>query len=432
MTRSKLVKSRFQWGPKEEDAFTNIKKLLTSVLSDHHSLTYLLNQKTLSRRQARWTKLLANFDVEFRYIQGPDNSVADTLSRKDIDDDETLASDFEAVAALMETGPMLAPQVRTEIVEKYAKDAFYNALVSVLPLREDCVVVDGLLFVEDRLYIPAGGSLCNTLIDQTHSRLCHWGYLKTMTKLQREFFWPRMAKEVETFIRSCERCQKTKSATQAPSGKMLTPSIPSVPLTNLAIDFIGPLPQVNNYNMILTGTCRLSGFTRLIPTCQTDTEERVATRFFTGWIGSFGTPESIISNHDKLWTFTFWKALMKRIGTSFHMTTAFHPQADGRSERTNRMVRQILRTFTSKRQGKWLESLPTVEYAINSAINVATGKAPLELILGRTPRLFTGVTDEAPLPSLDKWVALRRDTWDSTRDALWTSRVQQALHRNRL
>lgn len=100
---------------------------------------------------------------------------------------------------------------------------------------------------------------------------------------------------------------------------------------------------------------------------------------------------------------------MKRIGTSFHMTTAFHPQADGRSERTNRTVGQILRTFTAKRQGKWLESLPAVEYAINSAVDVATGKSPVELILGRAPLLFTDTAGEETLPSLDKWTALRRE-----------------------
>lgn len=260
---------------------------------------------------------------------------------------------------------------------------------------------DGLLFIENRLYIPAGGTLRTTLVDQAHIRLGHLGYLKTITELRREFFWPRMAKEVEAFVRSCERCQKTKSSTQAPSGKMLTPSIPSKPLSNLAIDFVGPLPQVNNYKMILTCTCRLSGFTRLIPTCQTDTAERVASRFFSGWIGPFGPPDSIISDRDKLWTSAFWKSLMKRLGTSFHMTTAFHPQEDGRSERTNRTVGQILRTFTAKRQGKWLESLPAVEHAINSAVKIATGKSPAELLLGRVPRLFTDA-DEAVMPSLDK------------------------------
>lgn len=180
--------------------------------------------------------------------------------------------------------------------------------------------------------------------------------------------------------------------------------------------------------MILTCTCRLSGFTRLIPTCQSDTAERIATLFFTGLIGLSWPPALIISDRDKIWTSAFWNALVKRLGTEFHMSTAFHRQADGCSQQTNHTVGQILRTLTSKRQGKWLESLPAVEYTIN----ISTGKSPLELILGWVPRLFNAVADDSPLPLLDKWIALREDTWASARDALWSSQVQQALHHNRL
>lgn len=229
---------------------------------------------------------------------------------------------------------------------------------------------DDLLFIDNRLYVPADLTLRSSLVDEAHRCLGHLGYFKTISEIRRDFFWPRMARDVEQFVKSCDTCQRIKSATTAPAGRMLTPHVPRVPLTHLALDFIGLLPKVNNYDMILTCTCRLSGFTRLIPACQTDTAERVASRFFSNWIGTLGSPVSIISDRDKLWTSVFWKALMKCTGTDFHMTTSFHPQADGRSERTNRTVGQTLRTFTSKRQGKWLESLAAVEFAINGAVNV--------------------------------------------------------------
>jgi hypothetical protein len=157
---------------------------------------------------------------------------------------------------------------------------------------------------------------------------------------------------------------------------------------DIAIDFIGPLKSASHYGMNLSCTCRLSGFTRLIPTLQSDTANKTASRFFTGWIALFGPPLSIISDHNKLWTSKFWQSLMTRVATKFHMTSSFHPQADGRSKRTNKTVGQILRSYTAKRQGKWLESLPCAEFAINSAINAATGVSPLEVVLGRRPGLF--------------------------------------------
>jgi hypothetical protein len=114
------------------------------------------------------------------------------------------------------------------------------------------------------------------------------------------------------------------------------------------------------------------------------------------------------------------------------MTTAFHPQADGRSERTNRTVGQVLRTFTAKRQGKWLESLAAVEYAINGAVNVAIGQAPYELIFGRKQRLLSVRDAEDSDPAiLTKWFDARHDAWLTARDALWTSRVQQAIQHNK-
>jgi hypothetical protein len=241
-----------------------------------------------------------------------------------------------------------------------------------------------------------------------------------------------MAKEVKSYTQQCTTCQKTKSPTTAPTGKMLTPQFPHIPLTDIAIDFVGPLKASGHYNMILTCTCRLTGFTKIIPGLQTDTAEKTANRFFSGWLTSFGAPQTIISDRDKTWTSKFWKALMERIGTQFHMTTAFHPQADGRSERTNKTVAQILRSFTSKRQSKWLESLQAVEFAINSAINVATGCSPFELITGRKPQLFPSLEITSDQPStLTAWLRKRENSWAEARDALWTSRVQQALQHNK-
>lgn len=113
--------------------------------------------------------------------------------------------------------------------------------------------------------------------------------------------------------------------------------------------------------------------------------EKTALRFYNAWIAFFGAPVSILSNCDKTWTSKFWKALMKKLSIQFHMTMSFHPQGDGRSERKNKTVGQVLCTFTSKRQTRWLEALPSVEFSINTALNVSTGSTSFELLYGRKP-----------------------------------------------
>jgi hypothetical protein len=119
-----------------------------------------------------------------------------------------------------------------------------------------------------------------------------------------------MARDVDVFVQSCATCQRTKAPTTAPTGKMLTPEFPRISLQDIAIDFVGPLKSTGHYDMLILCTCRLSGFTKLIPTLQKDTAEKTASRFFTSWIAIFGAPKSIISNRDKAWSSRFWMALM--------------------------------------------------------------------------------------------------------------------------
>jgi hypothetical protein len=116
--------------------------------------------------------------------------------------------------------------MRTAIMKGYEDDPFCLSVKKVLPLRENCAEIDGLLFIDGRLVIPKDKQLREKLIEDTHIRLGHLGYLKTVIELRRDFSWPQMAKQVGTFVQSCTTFQKTKAPTTAPTGKMLTPSFP--------------------------------------------------------------------------------------------------------------------------------------------------------------------------------------------------------------
>jgi hypothetical protein len=123
---------------------------------------------------------------------------------------------------------------------------------------------------------------------------------------------------------------------------------------------------------------------------------------------------------------------MSKIGTSVHMSSAFHPQADGQSKRTNKTVGQVLQTSTAKRQTRWLEALPAVEFAINSAINVSTGAPPFDLIFGRRGNLFpSAVSSITEPPALTAWLKQQEGSWLDTRDTLIASRIRQALQHNK-
>ncbi|GAA5975165.1 hypothetical protein JCM11641_004373 [Rhodosporidiobolus odoratus] len=151
---------------------------------------------------------------------------------------------------------------------------------------------------------------------------------------------------------------RMKSDTQKKQGALHPLPIPPKPFSDVALDFVGPLPKSQGHDYLLTISHRLSGYTCLIPCSTKDDARAVAALFFEHWVKLFGQPERIVSDRDKLFTSRFWKALQRAMGTRLQMSTAFHPESDGRSERTNQTVVQVLR------------------------------KAPFELVLGDRRQLF--------------------------------------------
>jgi hypothetical protein len=170
------------------------------VMTNHHLLTHLLKQRNLSRRQARWTELLSNFDLEFEYIKGKDNTVTDALSRKHgpPDGEPFNAHSVACVAALTELGAALLDSLKAKVAKGYHRNQFCTTLQHSLPLRDNCVDVDGLMFIDGHLVIPDSEDLRLTLMTKAHERLGHLSYFKTIAELRRDFFWPKMAKDVDT------------------------------------------------------------------------------------------------------------------------------------------------------------------------------------------------------------------------------------------
>ena len=92
-----------------------------------------------------------------------------------------------------------------------------------------------------------------------------------------------------------------------------------------------------------------------------------------------GIPESIVSNRDTTFTSIFWKELHRLMGSKLLMSTVFHLQTDGATERANRSIAQILSTVVSNDQRDRSDKCPMVEFAINSRVNTTTGYAPFKL-----------------------------------------------------
>ena len=108
------------------------------------------------------------------------------------------------------------------------------------------------------------------------------------------------------------------------------------------MDFVGPLPVDEGYDCILTMTDRLGADIRIIPTHCNITMENLAVLFFNHWYCKNGLLLNIVSDHDKLFISKFWQVLTKLMGVKLKMLSSFHPETDGASQHSNKMVNQSI------------------------------------------------------------------------------------------
>jgi hypothetical protein len=154
------------------------------------------------------------------------------------------------------------------------------------------------------------------------------------------------------------------------------------------MDFIGPLKPDQGFDCILTITDRLGADIRIIPTQITISAEDLVVLFFDHWFCENGLPTEIISDRDKLFISRFWAALSALCGVKLKMSSAYHPQTDGSSKRTNKTVNQSLRYHVDRSQKGWVHALPQIRFAIMNTVNASTRFSNFQLHLGRSPRLI--------------------------------------------
>ena len=118
-------------------------------------------------------------------------------------------------------------------------------------------------------------------------------------------------------------------------------------------------------SVILIVVDRFRKYCHFIPLAHPYSAETVVQAFIAEIVRLHGMPQSMVSDRDPVFTSTFWKELMRLMGTKLHMTTAFHPQSDGQIEAANRVIAMYLRCFTGDRPRDWLRWLPWVEFIYN-------------------------------------------------------------------
>ena len=451
------------------------------LVTDNQGVAYLQTKKNLSKREARWAELLAEFDVEIVHRPGREN-LADPLSRiADVEDgqisdspktgsnlamvrtneegdlfgnvgisevDESTAKDLR----ITEVSISMEPRFKEHLTEGYHQDKKMRHIIKRIeknPRLQDPyfwnVQEERLYFLSDgnrRLCIPAGPlrlellKLCHDVPSSGHP-----GRDRTYSRLARSYYWPRMSQCVKRFVRSCKKCQHSKGDRPRQAPLQCLP-VPSQPWQDISMDFIMGLPvSSTGNNAVLTFIDRLTKQAHFVATKTVVNAVDTADLYIHNVFRLHGLSRSIVSDRDPRFTSEVYRNIFSRLSVDLRFSTANHPQTDGLTEKVHRTIEQILRSVVHHRQTNWEDMLPLCEFAYNDMIQASTCETPFfmnnglhpislpELVFAPSSRADTGRSPDCP-EGLD-WIGKQQKALSFAKDSIRAALDNQIVYADR-
>nr|GEZ15829.1 putative reverse transcriptase domain-containing protein [Tanacetum cinerariifolium] len=271
-------------------------------------------------RQRHWIELFSDYDCEIRYHHGKENVVADALSKK-----ESLS---------------------------YEYDPSFEYQGS-----------DGALYYLDRIWLLLKGDVRTLIMDEAHKSKYY---------------------DIDVYVSRRLTCLKVKAEHQRPSGLLLQHEIPKWKWERISMDFVTNLLRTSSgYDTICVILDRLTKSAHFLPMCEDYKMDMLARLYLNEIIARHGVSISIISDRDSRFTSKFWQAMQEALGTRLDMSTAYHPQTDGQSERTIQTLEDMLRACILDFEGSWDVHLLLVEFLYNNIYHSSVRCEPFMALYGR-------------------------------------------------
>ncbi|SOV04568.1 uncharacterized protein UDID_17134 [Ustilago sp. UG-2017a] len=397
------------------------------ILTDHEALKYFKSQRRITGRQARWAVLLADFDFILQYRPGDKGGEPDALTRRaDMqpagEEQEHNVRQLLPPRVFAETADhdstLVAPMLSMEsIASKGLKDLvkIFQPLdqeLQEIHLKKPFEVKDNLWYSGGRLVIPKvtmpgrtnnrhsrsakevdGQSLSIEhlrfmVMTQCHDGVTagHVGRDATIKAAQRHYWWPSMTAWIADYVASCPVCARYKAPHHRLYGLLQPLATPDRPWGSISLDFIEGLPPSRNYDSILVIVDRLTKFAILAPTYKTVTAKQTAVLLYRHMVRLFGYPDHMVSDRGQQFISGAWKAFAEQMGVKHSLSTAYHPQTDGQTERVNQVVEQYLRMYCNYEQNDWADLLDTAAFVYNNTVHNSIGVSPFFACYGWNPK----------------------------------------------
>ncbi|GJT66486.1 putative reverse transcriptase domain-containing protein [Tanacetum coccineum] len=344
-------------------------------------------------RQRRWIELLSDYDCEIRYHPGKANVVADALSQKE------RIKPLRVRALVMTVHTNLPKQILNAQAYAMKEENVKAKNLGRMIKRIFEIRLDGNRCFDKCVWLPQFGGLRDLIMHESYKSKysIHPGSDKMYHNLKQLYWWPNMKAKIATYASKCLTCAKVKAECQKPSGLLQQPEIPVWKWERITMDFVIGLPSTPwGYDSIWVIVDRLTKSAHFLPMKQTDSMEKLTQLYLKEIVCRHGVLISIISDRNSRFASGFWRSLQKTLGTRLDMSTAYHLQTDGQSERTIQTLENMLRACVIDFGNSWDRHLPLVEFSYNNSYHASIKAAPFEALYGqkcRSPVCWSEVGD---------------------------------------
>jgi hypothetical protein len=382
-----VIRSLEQWHHYLEEAHHEFE-----IWNDHANLQWFMKHQDLNRWQARWTQYLRRFNFKWLHKASTTMGKADALSRRE-DHSIGIERDDTGVLVIPPDWICSVTEVRiatdADIIINTIKDILFDLKEPDLTSLWKQYVLGNHIFYDEngRIYVPPGQALCLDILKLHHDTPIagHPGREKTLELVQRSYTCPGISTFVKKYTNRCERCVRMKPSNLAPPRKLRPLELPDIPWTEVTADFTTDLPPSKGFDSLLVVVDRFSKEVEFIPWNKTTTSLDTAQLYLHNVWKNHGLPSSIVSDQGSQFASQVMRDLCKQLGIQPKLSTVFHPQTDGQTERMNRDLQQYLRIFTAEKQNEWVDWLPIAQFSYNTKKQASTQKSPFEVTRSYVP-----------------------------------------------